>query len=50
MSFEFGKMKIMSNCCKSNFGGEVGRDISLFEMSQREDGSEEVKKARTDNS
>lgn len=49
MSFEFGKM-IMSNCCKSNFGGEVDRDISLFEMSQREDGNEEIKKTRTDNS
>lgn len=50
MSFEFGKMILSSNCFKSNFSGEVGRDISLFEVSQREDGNEEIKKARTDNS
>lgn len=50
MTFELGKMKIISNCGKSSFGGEGGRDISLFEVSQRDNGSEEVKRARTENS
>lgn len=50
VTFEFGKMKIMSNCCKNSFGEKVGSDISLFEVSQRDNGSKEVKKARSDNS
>lgn len=50
MTFESGKMKIISNCGKSSFGGGGGRDISLFEVSQRDNGREEVKRARTENS
>ena len=49
MRFEFGKMKMMSNYCKNNFGGEVARDKRLFEVSQRKDDSEKVKKARIGN-
>lgn len=50
MSFESGKMRIMSNYCKDNFGGEVAREKSLFEVSQLKDESEKVKKARIGNS
>lgn len=42
MAFEFGKIKVISNCCKSSFVGGGGKDISLFEVSQ----SEEVKSAK----
>lgn len=50
MTFELGKMKIISSCGKSIFGGDGDRNTSLFEVSQRDNGSEEVKRARTDNS
>lgn len=48
MTFEYEKMKIISKCCRSSFGGEVDRDLSLFEVRQRQ--WDEGKETRINNS